>query len=938
MDTEEYYPSREERDPRRRKRPGDEMPAYDERPRSRSKERSSRRDRSRSRSRSGDRYHRRGHEDEWTKKSEAFIQKLSHGPPTDPRLARHQAQQQPGLGAGYPPPPGGPGTGYGGPPPGYPPVPPPGAGYPGHYPPAAAGYHQGYPPPDTRDSDRKKDWSTERKDEKKRRDDEEDSDDGEKKRKQEPLSADQREKLLKQREQYEVAAEKLEDQLLKLKEQREILKGQGHKHEDNIMKENAKLQKEVKYRISYMKEYMEKIDKGLEDDAKMAAEAKEKEKTWRAEQERIRVEMEKKNRDSSRDSSEEKDRKKKKKKKEKSRTRSSSSSSDEDKKKKKKKKKAKARSRSASSDSSDSDGDRNKKMEEELFSMVAELTSRKTKKSSRDSGEEVLIDLMKKMSESYSKIKKENSETSARCVILENQNKVLKRQVEDLQEKLEVMNSDGRESRKSDKEREGPASKKSRFASESSEKDEQKYRYSQAPPAPVPVPVPAPVPPVMAPSGWGHEAEREQRYKEPDRHEERDRYRDDRPERYRDERTERYRDPREDRYRDDRRERGDRGDRRDRYREDRRRSERSSSRSRERHRSGERSSKSGGRDKNEKIDLKDWTKPPDQPGVDPTLLSLKEKMKAKEEEAAREDELRSRWITKEMEPTPPPELPKPIEQPLPENRSSIKMSWGMGTRKTPDPGPPAKKNTSLVGKMPWVKNGSAEPASSAPPTTSNGSSGTSAPRRSRFGPQVSVGSTIPPPSMVSQAPTLAVASEPVEAGHNPNFPPPPPPMVAPPPGAQTQGPPAMQQSGGWGQVGHPGPEGMAAPPPNNGGYGGYGYGYGMAPPEMAQPQEPVPPKVVRNPRPQPMDMHAMIAAAQNHMQKNLTAKMASIGVPMSAFGMATGDATVPDSIPLPEDPMGMDIGIADVEIPLPIGGADDDRPPGDDDCAPPGCD
>ena len=38
-----------------------------------------------------------------------------------------------------------------------------------------------------------------------------------------------------------------------------------------------------------------------------------------------------------------------------------------------------------------------------------------------------------------------------------------------------------------------------------------------------------------------------------------------------------------------------------------------------------------------------------------------------------------------------------------------------------------------------------------------------------------------------------------------------------------------------------------------------------------------------------MDMHAMIAAAQNHMQKNLTAKMASIGVPMSAFGMATGD-------------------------------------------------
>ena len=57
-----------------------------------------------------------------------------------------------------------------------------------------------------------------------------------------PLSEDQREELLKQREQYEKAAEKLEDQLMKLKEQRENLKAQGNKHEDNIMKENAKLQ------------------------------------------------------------------------------------------------------------------------------------------------------------------------------------------------------------------------------------------------------------------------------------------------------------------------------------------------------------------------------------------------------------------------------------------------------------------------------------------------------------------------------------------------------------------------------------------------------------------------------------------------------------------------------------------------------------------------
>ena len=178
------------------------------------------------------------------------------------------------------------------------------------------------------------------------------------------------------------------------------------------------------------------------------------------------------------------------------------------------------------------------------------------------------------------------------------------------------------------------------------------------------------------------------------------------------------------------------------------------------------------------------------------------------------------------------------------------MSWGMGTRKTPDPGPPAKKSTSLVGvgKMPWVKNG-AEPGAAAPPT-SNGNSGAAAPRRSRFGPQVSVGATIPPPSMVTQAPTLAGATEPIEAGHNTNFPPPPPPMVAPPPGARDGPPrPEMTQSG-WSQPGHPGPEasgppgpGMGPPPSNGGAW--YGYGGPMAPPELAPPQEVAPPKVVR---------------------------------------------------------------------------------------------
>merc|ERR1719266_1528737 len=139
-----------------------------------------------------------------------------------------------------------------------------------------------------------------------------------------------------------------------------------------------------------------------------------------------------------------------------------------------------------------------------------------------------------------------------------------------------------------------------------------------------------------------------------------------------------------------------------------------------------------------------------------------------------------------------------------------------------------------------------------------------------------------------------------------------------------------------------------------------GYGYG-APPEMpgmppgmsGMPppgMPPAPPEPVRNPKPQAMDMNAMIAAAQQHMQKNLTAKLHQIGVPMSSFGLPTTqpDVTIPESIPLPGDPTGVDLDIADIVVPG-RGGADIPLPDDDDiaapdspaevemeDCAPPG--
>ena len=56
------------------------------------------------------------------------------------------------------------------------------------------------------------------------------------------ITVEQREKLVNQKKQYIDAKLKLEDQLLKLKEEREDLKERGNKHEDKIMRDNAKLQ------------------------------------------------------------------------------------------------------------------------------------------------------------------------------------------------------------------------------------------------------------------------------------------------------------------------------------------------------------------------------------------------------------------------------------------------------------------------------------------------------------------------------------------------------------------------------------------------------------------------------------------------------------------------------------------------------------------------
>ena len=105
-------------------------------------------------------------------------------------------------------------------------------------------------------------------------------------------------------------------------------------------------------------------------------------------------------------------------------------------------------------------------------------------------------------------------------------------------------------------------------------------------------------------------------------------------------------------------------------------------------------------------------------------------------------------------------------------------------------------------------------------------------------------------------------------------------------------------------------------------WGSHNYGYGSeggdqdgagAPPGPPPPPVPVqePKKAGRNqainPKPSaPIDMAAMLAAAQQHMQKSLATKLESIGVPIPGHlrkeaGLTRGVESydVPEAIPLP---------------------------------------
>jgi len=333
--------------------------------------------------------------------------------------------------------------------------------------------------------------------------------------------------------------------------------------------------------------------------------------------------------------------------------------------------------------------------------------------------------------------------------------------------------------------------------------------------------------------------------------------------------------------------------------------ERSRSRSKERRRGRERSNERSSERKergSDEFNLGEWVKKPSTQREE-GLAGLREKLKeARDEETRKEtDEMKSRWGARE--PIGPPPVPPPAAGPPPgglaENRSSVAMSWGSvqktGNRASSDRASAERgiKVAPIVGKMPWAK-------------------GTVGGRKSKFGPPVEGG--VPPPSIVTSQPTLQAAP-----GQDPPH--------------QDWGPPPGIRSD-WGNMNSYQPPAMPS-------WGSHNYGYGSeggdpdaagGPPGPPPPPVPVqePKKAGRNqainPKPSaPIDMAAMLAAAQQHMQKSLATKLESIGVPIPGHlrkeaGLTRGVESydVPEAIPLPGDQSGVDLDIAAPSVDMSI--------------------
>merc|ERR1719507_1153169 len=322
-----------------------------------------------------------------------------------------------------------------------------------------------------------------------------------------------------------------------------------------------------------------------------------------------------------------------------------------------------------------------------------------------------------------------------------------------------------------------------------------------------------------------------------------------------------------------------------------------------RERSNDRSSERKERGSDE-FNLGEWVKKPSTQREE-GLAGLREKLKeARDEETRKEsDEMKSRWGAREPigpPPVPPPALNAgPPPGGLAENRSSVAMSWGsvQKTNRASSDRASAERGIKvapIVGKMPWAK-------------------GTVGGRKSKFGPPVEGG--VPPPSIVTSQPTLQAAPGGQDPPHQ---------DWGPPPGIRSD----------WGNMNNYQPPAMPS-------WGSHNYGYGSEGGEQegvaAHAGPPPPPVPVQepkkagrnqaiNPKPSaPIDMAAMLAAAQQHMQKSLATKLESIGVPIPGHlrkeaGLTRGVESydVPEAIPLPGDQSGVGLDIAAPSVDMSI--------------------
>eukprot|EP00095_Tigriopus_kingsejongensis_P010405 maker-scaffold203_size261420-snap-gene-0.11 protein:Tk10405 transcript:maker-scaffold203_size261420-snap-gene-0.11-mRNA-1 annotation:"---NA---" len=683
-------------------------------------------------------------------------------------------------------------------------------------------------------------------------------------------------KLQSQNAQYQEARDKLEDQLIKLKEQREALKEGGAKHEDIIMKENARIQKEVKNRIQKMNGIMEQLKADL-NEAESKAEImssrglslspvpKKPRKPARSKSPspEQREPESKKTRNRKRDHrsssvEEERERNGKKKKKKKAKDRSSSEEDSEVELERKRKKKKKARSRKNSSSSSDSDSEEDKRRKRKESVEPSSKRAESSKGSTRT--DETMVELLAKMSDAFMKCKQDCKELKARVGVLEAENLVLKKQAKEFKVREEQQNHEEEASKQKtivlqkahllllD---DHPIPKKdinSKQILANLEDQRQKEKGSRLESDDPRSPKIIQEDPKASPKTdrvdrrSSPKRDREARRSSPRRD------REDRrssPKRDRENRRGSPKRDREDRYTSSRRDYRSKRDVTPPPRRTRRESPPPPAQTKP--------------DRNDKIDLDEWTSRPEEKS-DPGFDSIRAKVKEKVDRISAEEK-KSQWATiyepsngKARDSEPEPERAKtPEELKLPEGpRAHVALQWGTHSKKATSPVPGGKKaNVPVIGKMPGRgKRSSITPQRvSAEPEPER--------RKSKFGPKVD---NVPPPTtVVTHPPNVGITPEMYMQAITATMP-------------------------------------SEAPPPEN-------------------PRNPSgPPK---NPVPQTVDIGSILAAARQHIQSKRIEIVRHPPVPKEAPEMYG----VPCDIPLPPLPAALDkdaMASLDTRPPRPI--------------------